>query len=47
MGVAANHGDEGEKEQREDQDDLTTGQPEFSFAVRPHGQNVEDANEMF
>lgn len=31
--VSTNHGDEGEKEQGEDQNDLSTRQPEFSFTI--------------
>jgi hypothetical protein len=34
-GVSTNHSDEGEKEQGEDQNDLSAGQPEFGFTIRP------------
>lgn len=43
--VAANHGDEGEGEYNEDQDDLAAGQPELGFSEDLNGEDVEDAVE--
>lgn len=40
--VSAHHGDECEEEQGEDQDDLATGEPEFSFTVGFDCQNIEE-----
>jgi hypothetical protein len=40
--VAAAHGDEGEREHDEDQDDLAAGQPEFGFTEDLDGEDVED-----
>lgn len=34
--VAADHGDEGEEEERKDQNDLAAGQPELRFTICPH-----------
>ena len=43
--VSANHGDEGEEEQGEYQNDLPTGQPEFGFTIGFDDQDVEEAKE--
>jgi hypothetical protein len=40
--VAANHGDEGEGEDDEDQDDFAARQPELGFTEDLNGKNVED-----
>jgi hypothetical protein len=40
LGIAANHGDEGEEEQREDQDDLASREPELSLAIGFDCKNV-------
>jgi hypothetical protein len=40
--VAAAHGDEGEGEHDEDQDDLTAGQPKFGFTEDLDGEDVEN-----
>lgn len=42
LGVAADHGDKGEGEDDEDQDDFATRQPEFSFSKDLDGKSVED-----
>lgn len=42
--VSADHGDEGEAEENEDQDDLASRQPELSFTVSFDGENVEGAS---
>lgn len=41
--VAANHGDKGEEEEGEDQDDLASRQPEFSFAICSYGKDIDSA----
>jgi len=41
--VAAHHGDEREREEQEDQNDLATRQPEFSFAICTDSQDVDRA----
>ena len=38
--VATNHGDEGEEEQDEDQEDLSCGQPELGLAKGRDGENI-------
>lgn len=40
--VSADHGNEGEGEHDEDQDDLSAGQPEFGFSEDFDGEDVED-----
>ena len=40
--VASNHGDEGEKEQGEDQNDLSTRKPELRLAISLDGQDVDE-----
>jgi hypothetical protein len=42
--VSAHHGDEGEEEQGEDQDDFASGEPKFSFTVGFDCQNVEETD---
>ena len=42
-GVSTNHSDEGEKEQGEDQNDLSAGQPEFGFTISFDSQDVKEA----
>jgi hypothetical protein len=42
--VSSHHGDEGEEKQREDQDDLATGEPKFSFTVGFDCQNIEETD---
>lgn len=42
LGIAADHGDKGEGEDDEDQDDFASGQPEFSFSKDFDGKRVED-----
>jgi hypothetical protein len=37
------HSDEGEKEQGEDQNDLSAGQPEFGFTISFDSQDVKEA----
>lgn len=44
LGVAADHGDEGEGEDDEDQDDLTAGQPELGFTKDFDCEDVEETN---
>lgn len=39
--IPAHHRDEGEEEQREDQNDLSAGEPEFGFTVRSHSKNID------
>ena len=41
--VSAHHGNEGEEEQGEDQDDLATGEPKFSFTIGFDCQDIEEA----
>ena len=40
LGVTATHCDEGEEVEDEDQQDLASGQPEFSFSKYLYGQDV-------
>lgn len=42
--VSADHGDKGEEEERENQDDLATGEPELGFTVGANRQNVQEAD---
>lgn len=46
LGVATNHGDEGEGEDDEDQDDFATREPEFSFSEDLYGKSVEDTGRL-
>lgn len=41
LGVASDHGDEGEAEEQEDENHLAAGQPEFGLAVHAHGKNIQ------
>ena len=43
--VAADHGDEGEREDDEDQDDFAARQPEFGFTKDLDGKDVEETNQ--
>jgi len=43
--VAADHGDEGEGEDDEDQDDFAARQPEFGFTKDLDGKDVEETNQ--
>ena len=43
--VAADHGDEGEREDDEDQDDFAARQPEFGFTKDFDGKDVEETNQ--
>ena len=39
--VAANHGDKGEEEEHEDEDDLASGEPELGLTVSSHSKQVD------
>lgn len=41
--VATAHGDEGEGEEEEDQNDLATREPELSFTIRLDSENVQQS----
>lgn len=43
LGISTHHGDEGEEEEGEDQDDLAAREPELGLTVRSHGQDVDGA----
>ena len=43
LGIAAYHGDEGEEEESEDQDDLPSRQPEFGLTISFHSKDVDGA----
>ena len=40
--VTSNHGDEGEREEDEDQDDLASAEPELSFTIGFDCKHVEE-----
>ena len=45
--ISADHSDEGEEEQREDQNDLSSRQPEFGFSVRLDSKDVYKSARIF